>query len=489
MASVLSRIYRVKLLLSLLALCLLLAACSKGVVRGLFENSANQNVVQLQNFNLPELAKGSGVYQLWLGVEEQRIPLFKFIISKSSLWPPEYLDYEADKIPPDLTSYGTLSNSEVIIDLPEGVARSDIDTVFLTIEPSENDTDDMSSSILLAGGVNIRGRANVSLDSQGLYGALPDVFIGTGSIMLDTPTNREAAEVSRISSLATSQIRLPSQDGDTTPPEWTNGFGIISAAYNDDATGIAITFGLAEDADSPPVSYILYWQEGEAIDFEDNTVKSNVKVLNISGQTEPPFTATITDALIPSLGNTISLAVHARDSATPPNETAPLDPHPTNPGGHDWITVAPGEPWYRGIWFIQIPEGSTTPEPSLNLPDLTEVAGWTYEAWVYNQTDLILLSIGRFKNPKAADSDGAGVGAGQGTPYDAPGSDFLTTDYSFKAAGWQFYVTIEPEPDSDASGFAWKLLTANAKTDMVKGEKLDLTKFAGQKPFGIVRIL
>ncbi len=49
--------------------------------------------------------------------------------------------------------------------------------------------------------------------------------------------------------------------GDTTPPTWVSSVGIISAVA-EDGPQIRFTFGEATDADSPPVRYRLYWQEG-----------------------------------------------------------------------------------------------------------------------------------------------------------------------------------------------------------------------------------
>lgn len=464
-------------------------ACSGGFVRSLFENPGDSTVFQVQNLSLSALPTDGGVYQFWYAIDEVNTSILRFIIVGTSLWPVEYLDYEPADLPASLKSYGTLSNTELEIELPEGKSRSDIDTLFLTVEPIGEDDGIMSDSILLSGKLNVRGRANMALDSDNEYSGLPNVFDGTGSIMLAAPTN-QPAETSQISAIPSDDTAKGiSQDGDTTPPEWIVGYGIISATYNTDDTEIAITFGSAGDADSPPVSYVLYWQAGDSIDFDDNTVKANSILLDITGQDAAPYTSSFTSTEISAIGSTVSLAVHARDSAAPQNETAALDPHPTHPSEKDWLTVTPANPWYKGVWYVNIPDGATEPVASLTLPDLTEVAGWTYESWAYNSADQTLLTLGRFKNPKAVDSDAGGVQAGEGEPYAAPGSDYLSSEYDFRVSTWQFFITVEPEPDTDEAGFAWRLLTVNAKTDVTESEAIPLTPYTGNQPFGVARIL
>jgi len=131
---------------------------------------------------------------------------------------------------------------------------------------------------------------------------------------------------------------------DTTPPTWMSGYGVISAEYDEDDTYVDITFGQASDAKSAPVVYVAYWQTGETLDYDLALAGGHFVILDISGQTETPYTATLTtdDGLI--IGGTISVGVHARDSALPFNETEPVVPHPFNPDGLDWIVVEPHEP-------------------------------------------------------------------------------------------------------------------------------------------------
>ncbi|MEP0814615.1 MAG: hypothetical protein HRF49_08120 [bacterium] len=129
--------------------------------------------------------------------------------------------------------------------------------------------------------------------------------------------------------------------GDTAPPTWLSGLGIIAGNYNIGNTEINITFGEATDADSPPVSYWVYWQVGETLDYADARASGRVFEVDVTGQSSP-FNYTITDSDGAAIGETLSIGVHARDSAVPPNETPEYNPHPLHPGGADWLVVEPG---------------------------------------------------------------------------------------------------------------------------------------------------
>ncbi|MEP0814989.1 MAG: hypothetical protein HRF49_10035 [bacterium] len=327
-------------------------ACSGGIIRPFFENETDAAVFQIEQFNIPVLPKDAGVYQFWLAAGETRIPLYQFVVAGTTLWPPEYLDLEDPaNPPPGMTNLGTLTRTESTIDLPEGVVKSAIDTVFLTLEPKAEDDGEMGQ-VLLAGRVNIRGRSNLTLDTQNAYGGLPDVFSGSGTAMLAAPT---------------------------------------------------------------------YVPTGE------------------------------------------------------PDEVIPF---------------------FRGFWFVKTPEEGGAPIPGLVLPDLTPFESWTYQGWAYkanpeDETQSILLDLGRFDNPAAPDLDGAGSSAGEGTPYAAPGSDFINflPEVDFREAGWQFYITVEPEPDNDESGFAWQILEATVPANATAETLITMDKFTGNQPFGIARIL
>lgn len=160
--------------------------------------------------------------------------------------------------------------------------------------------------------------------------------------------------------------------GDTTPPVWQTGFGIISSSYNIDNSEINITFGVATDANTPPVKYAAYWQTGTELVYAGARADNRFVILDTSGQTESPLTATLTAADGLPIGEVISIGVHARDSAIPFNETAELSPHPFNPGGLDWIVTSPGGGGEDTAPVWQTTQGISEAQPG----NTTVTVGW-----------------------------------------------------------------------------------------------------------------
>lgn len=160
--------------------------------------------------------------------------------------------------------------------------------------------------------------------------------------------------------------------GDTTPPVWQTGFGIISSSYNIDNSEINITFGVATDANTPPVKYAAYWQTGTELVYAGARADNRFVILDVTGQTESPLTATLTAADGLPIGEVISIGVHARDSAIPFNETAELSPHPFNPGGLDWIVTSPGGGGEDTAPVWQTTQGISEAQPG----NTTVTVGW-----------------------------------------------------------------------------------------------------------------
>ena len=104
----------------------------------------------------------------------------------------------------------------------------------------------------------------------------------------------------------------------------------------------------------------------------------------------------------------------------------------------------------QGIWWL-VP-GDGTPTPGLTLPALP--AGWVYEGWVVGPDGPI--STGRFTDPMAADSDGAGPTAGPDGAPPFPGQDFI--DPAVSLLGHAAVISVEPEPDDSPAPFAIKPL-------------------------------
>jgi len=94
---------------------------------------------------------------------------------------------------------------------------------------------------------------------------------------------------------------------DTVPPVWVSDVGIISAEM-DGLTSISFSFGQAVDADSPPVKYRLYWQEGPGpMDFGS----ASVKVYEVGDGELTPYTRILSDGIVEE--QMYSLCVRAFD--------------------------------------------------------------------------------------------------------------------------------------------------------------------------------
>ena len=122
-----------------------------------------------------------------------------------------------------------------------------------------------------------------------------------------------------------------------------------------------------------------------------------------------------------------------------------------------------------GVWFLD----NTGPEMAAgltNLPDLSGLAGWTYEGWaVINGTP---VSTGTFDTASGADSN-ASTSTFKGADSDGPpfpGEDFiqnapagLTFPADLTAAGTMIVVSIEPVPDNSANPFTLKPLAGSSE--------------------------
>ena len=116
-------------------------------------------------------------------------------------------------------------------------------------------------------------------------------------------------------------------------------------------------------------------------------------------------------------------------------------------------TGGPDAPYEYGIWFL-IP--GEPPSPGFALPTLPP--GWAYEGWIVDAEGP--LSIGRFLDPAAPDSDGPGVTAGPEDAPPFPGQDFLMPPEEVRdlSTGHMAVLSIEPEPDDSPAPFILKPL-------------------------------
>src|SRR5690606_33108368 len=101
----------------------------------------------------------------------------------------------------------------------------------------------------------------------------------------------------------------PVDQGDTTPPYWLDTVGVQQLVPSSEQ--IRVEFGTAEDSQSPPVSYRIYWEESTEGSL-DPFDYGNAQTADAS---ESPYTIT-------GLTNEqyYRVAVRAIDSAETPNE-------------------------------------------------------------------------------------------------------------------------------------------------------------------------
>jgi len=98
---------------------------------------------------------------------------------------------------------------------------------------------------------------------------------------------------------------------DTTPPSWVVQTGIISAQL-EAGPQIRFTFGQAVDEESPPVRYVLYWQEGAGpMDFGT----ANAKIYPVADGEVIPYTRILLAADGVQADTMYSLCVRARDNS------------------------------------------------------------------------------------------------------------------------------------------------------------------------------
>ena len=131
----------------------------------------------------------------------------------------------------------------------------------------------------------------------------------------------------------------------------------------------------------------------------------------------------------------------------------------------------------QGLWFVIPGVG-----PSLLLPELP--AGWVYEGWVVDENGPV--STGRFVDPAAPDSDGAGPAAGPGGAPPFPGQDFI--DPARDLVGNTIVITVEPEPDNSPAPFFFKPLVDMNAEGLGAGVFQSLANQANSAPRGVAVI-
>lgn len=141
-----------------------------------------------------------------------------------------------------------------------------------------------------------------------------------------------------------------------------------------------------------------------------------------------------------------------------------------------------------GVWFVTNIAGVDGPEAGLNLPLL--YGGWTYEAWV--EVNGQLLSCGRFEDPSAADDFSGYSGPSGG--YSFPGEDFVANppaglSFPLDLSGAKIYVTLELDITKDlVNPYSIRLLEANVPSDAQSKTVYQLQQPAFTSPYGVAVI-
>ncbi|MEM9679597.1 MAG: anti-sigma factor [Bacteroidota bacterium] len=115
-----------------------------------------------------------------------------------------------------------------------------------------------------------------------------------------------------------------------------------------------------------------------------------------------------------------------------------------------------------GVWFGT---PGMPPTASLNLPDVSQNAGWIYEGWIIGESGPI--STGRFDNFGGRDdfTNFSGTEFNQGPPI--PGEDFFLNapageTFPLDVRGRMIVISLEPVPDDSPAPFAIKPLVGIA---------------------------
>ncbi len=107
----------------------------------------------------------------------------------------------------------------------------------------------------------------------------------------------------------------------------------------------------------------------------------------------------------------------------------------------------------KGLWFSDI-SGNSGFTPGLNVPI---ALGWTYEAWVVQNSTQTFHSLGRFTSFNQADSDGPGScpGASPVDPFNSvPGQEYAagcSNNSNLNNGDYGVFITIEPINESGTS--------------------------------------
>jgi len=106
---------------------------------------------------------------------------------------------------------------------------------------------------------------------------------------------------------------------DTTPPVWESDIGIVSLEkVTSPSVQLRFTFGKATDADTPPVRYRVYWQEGSLLDWATAHTRD---FTSFSPDEPAPYARSLGESDGIQGDKDYAVGVRAFDSASPANFT------------------------------------------------------------------------------------------------------------------------------------------------------------------------
>lgn len=159
------------------------------------------------------------------------------------------------------------------------------------------------------------------VDRLTLNGQFPALVAPTDLLAWVRPHGADGAE-----GIASAAFNMQTGVVDVDPPVWDDTVGITGAG-----SGIGkatISWGPATDALSPPVNYVVYYNQGTTVDFgAADTVEVSAPAVN-----------TVVTGLTDGIG--YAFAVRAKDSAVPPNEE----------DNTNEMTVMPGTDTSPPVW-------------------------------------------------------------------------------------------------------------------------------------------
>ena len=240
-----------------------------------------------------------------------------------------------------------------------------------------------------------------------------------------TPDARPAADASSSKTLTYNFGALPQLGDDYVYEGWliVDGAAVAAGRFTVDASGA-----------TTPAEFTLTAADADAADVFVLTIEPS------AGDDPAPSSTHILAGDLAS-GSAVLTAEHAAALGTDFASASGSYFLATPTTGDDTLSN-------QGIWWL-------SPQAGLTLPTLP--AGWAYEGWIVDGTGPV--STGRFTDPAAADSDGAGSAkgpVGDGPPF--PGQDYIDPAKILGDGSTVAVISVEPDPDDSPGPFLIKPL-------------------------------